>query len=38
MVQERRSDEDNKVFDISGKRLLFPQKGINIINGKKINY
>ena len=38
MVQERKSEEENKVFDISGKRLLFPQKGINIINGKKINY
>ena len=25
------------IFDLSGKRLSAPRKGINIINGKKVN-
>ena len=28
----------SQIFDISGKRYNTPHKGINIINGKKINY
>ena len=31
-----RSDEVNSIFDLSGHRLTSPQKGINIINGKKV--
>ena len=38
VVQEKKYVEGYNIFDISGKRLTSPQKGINIINGKKINY
>ena len=38
LVQEKKRTDVNKIYDISGKRLASPQKGINIINGKKINY
>ena len=31
-------EEASQIFDISGKRYNTPHKGINIINGKKINY
>lgn len=31
-----KSDEVNSIFDLSGHRLTSPQKGINIINGKKV--
>ena len=30
------SDKDYPVYDINGRRLETPQRGINIINGKKV--
>ena len=30
------SDKDYPVYDINGRRLEGPQRGINIINGKKV--
>jgi len=30
------SDKDYPVYDINGRRLEAPQRGINIINGKKV--
>lgn len=38
LVQEKKRTDVGKIYDISGKSLASPQKGINIINGKKINY
>lgn len=29
-------NEDTRIFDLQGRRLQKPQKGINIINGKKV--
>lgn len=37
MIRESGNVGVNNVYDISGKRLSSPQKGLNIINGKKIN-
>jgi hypothetical protein len=28
--------EDARIFNLSGQRLNAPQKGINIINGRKV--
>lgn len=30
------SKAENQYFDLSGRRLLYPRRGLNIINGKKI--
>ena len=30
------SNEDYPIYDINGRRLETPQRGINIINGKKV--
>ena len=37
MIMESGNVGVNDVYDISGKKLSTPQKGLNIINGKKIN-
>ena len=34
-VEERQGIKDNVIFNLAGQRLARPQKGINIINGKK---
>ena len=31
-MQEKKRTDVNKIYDISGKRLASPQKGINIIS------
>jgi len=36
-MQRNHTDTVN-IYDISGKRLMAPQKGVNIINGKKVIY
>ena len=28
--------EDNIYYDLQGRRVLYPQKGIYIVNGKKV--
>ena len=30
------NDKDSPIYDINGRRLEVPQRGINIINGKKV--
>lgn len=35
-ISSIRNDIENKIYSISGVKLKTPQKGINIINGKKI--
>ena len=36
MVEDHREDNMKGIFSLNGQRLDAPQKGINIINGKKV--
>ena len=36
MVADQRESNVEGIFNLSGQRLSAPQKGINIINGKKV--
>ena len=36
MVKKGLFGNDYDVYDLSGKRIEHPQKGINIINGQKV--
>ena len=35
-VRSKRSDVRGEVYNLNGQRLTRPQKGLNIVNGKKV--
>ena len=37
-LSPRRGEQDDAVYNLSGQRLSKPQKGVNIVNGRKVLY